>query len=51
MTQLTKRFFAVVVTLVVQPVVGQLTKDQEEALVQLFDTHARTAAELIQGNH
>lgn len=46
-TQLTESVFTVVVPLVVQPVVGQLTKDQEEALVQLFDTHACTTAELV----
>ena len=46
-TQLAECVFTVVVALVVQPVVGQLTKDQEEGLVQLFDTHACTTAENI----
>lgn len=45
-TQGVESVFAVVVSLVVQPVVGQFTKDQEEALIQLFDTHARATTEL-----
>ena len=43
--------FTVVVTLVVQPIIGQFTKDEKERFVQPFNTHQGTAAESFQVNN
>lgn len=47
MTQGVECVFTVVVPLVVQPIVRQLTKDEKERFVQLFDTDAGTTTEIM----